>query len=315
MTRQREHKPYPVHIRIATRNSALALWQAEEVSRQLRQVHHALSTELVRMTTTGDHLLQKSLATQGGKGLFVKELELALLENRADIAVHSMKDVPIELPSELHLPVMLERENPHDALVSTRYRTLDALPKYATVGTSSLRRACQLKASSPDLEIKLLRGNVGTRLARLDRGEYDAIILAVAGLKRLGLAERIQACLSADELLPAIGQGAIGIECRHDDPAIESMIQPLNHKDTQACILAERAVSRALEGGCQLPIAGFAELDQEQLTLRALVGDPDGGRICRSQDTGSKKNPVKLGRRVAEALRTQGADEILAALP
>lgn len=303
-----------MHIRIATRNSTLALWQAEEVSRLLRQTHHGLSTELIRMTTTGDRLLQKSLATQGGKGLFVKELEHGLLGNRADIAVHSMKDVPIELPSGLHLPVMLKRENPCDALVSNRYGSLDALPKRAIVGTSSLRRACQLKASLPDLEIKLLRGNVGTRLVRLDQGEYDAIILAVAGLKRLGLAARIRACLAVEELLPAIGQGAIGIECRRDDPAIESLIRPLNHGDTRVCVSAERAVSQALQGGCQLPIAGFARPDHGQLALRALVGDPDGGRICRSEGSGSKEDPVLLGRRIAEDLRAQGADQILEAL-
>lgn len=303
-----------MHIRIATRNSALALWQAEEVSRLLRQTHHGLSTELIRMTTTGDRLLQKSLATQGGKGLFVKELEHGLLEGQADIAVHSMKDVPIELPPGLHLPVMLKRENPCDALVSNRYDTLDALPRHAIVGTSSLRRACQLKASLPGLEIKLLRGNVGTRLARLDQGEYDAIILAVAGLKRLGLAKRIRACLAVEELLPAIGQGAIGIECRCDDAVIEPLIQPLNHGDTQVCVSAERAVSQALQGGCQLPIAGFARPDHEQLALCALVGDPDGTRICRSEGSGNKKDPVRLGRRVAEDLRAQGADQILAAL-
>lgn len=303
-----------MHIRIATRNSALALWQAEEVSRRLRQTHHDLSTELVRMTTTGDRVLQESLATRGGKGLFVKELEHALLEHRADIAVHSMKDVPAELPTGLQLPVMLKRENPYDVLVSNRYYTLEALPKHASVGTSSLRRACQLKSSWPELEIRPLRGNIDTRLAKLDRDEYDAIILAVAGLKRLGLAGRIRACLTVDEMLPAIGQGAIGIECRHDDPVVESMIRSLNHVDTQACVLAERAVSHALEGGCQLPIAGLAEPDHEQLVLRALVGEPDGGKICRSQCTGSKKDPVLLGRRVAEDLRAQGADRILAAL-
>ena len=303
-----------MHIRIATRNSALALWQAREVSRQLCRTHPELSTELVRLTTTGDRLLQKSLATQGGKGLFVKELEHALLENRADIAVHSMKDVPVELPAGLHLPVMLRRENPCDALVSNHYNTLDALPEHAIVGTSSQRRACQLKAAAPGLEIRLLRGNVGTRLTRLDRGEYDAIILAVAGLKRLGFPERIQACLSAEEVLPAIGQGAIGIECRQEDLLTASLIQPLNHVDTQVCVLAERAVSQALGGGCQLPIAGLAEANHERLELRALVGQPDGSRICRSCSAGSKRDPVKLGQAVAEDLLVQGADRILAAL-
>ncbi len=274
-----------------------------------------MSTELVRLTTTGDRLLQQSLAAQGGKGLFVKELEHALLENRADIAVHSIKDVPVELPSGLHMPAVLRRENPCDALVSNHYGTLDALPEHARVGTSSQRRACQLKAALPGLEIRLLRGNVGTRLTRLDQGEYDAIILAVAGLKRLGLSQRIRACLSADVVLPAIGQGAIGIECRQDDSHTESLIRPLNHGDTQACILAERAVSQALEGGCQLPIAGLAEANHERLELRALVGYPDGSRICRSRDVGSKRDPVQLGQSVAQDLLAQGADHILAALP
>lgn len=304
-----------MHIRIATRNSELALWQAREVSRQLCKAHPGMSTELVRLTTTGDRLLQKSLAAQGGKGLFVKELEHALLENRADIAVHSIKDVPVELPSGLHMPVVLRRENPCDALVSNHYGTLDALPEHAIVGTSSQRRTCQLKAALPGLEIRLLRGNVGTRLTRLDQGEYDAIILAVAGLKRLDLSQRIRACLSADVVLPAIGQGAIGIECRQDDSRTESLIRPLNHGDTQACILAERAVSQALEGGCQLPIAGLAEASHERLELRALVGHPDGSRICRSRDAGSKRDPVQLGQSVAQDLLAQGADRILAALP
>ncbi len=303
-----------MHVRIATRNSALALWQAEEVSRLLQQAHPGLSTELIKMTTTGDRLLQKSLATQGGKGLFIKELEHGLLKDQADIAVHSMKDVPVELPSELHLPVILERENPYDALVSNRYATLETLPENATIGTASLRRACQLKASFPGLKIKLLRGNVSTRLARLDAGDYDAILLAVAGLKRLGLEQRIRTCLTVKQMVPAIGQGAIGIECRRDDPRIEPLVRPLNHEDTQTCILAERAVSQALQGGCQLPIAGFAKLDHERLILYALVGDPEGGQICRSERTGHREDPVLLGQQVAADLRVQGADKILAGL-
>lgn len=303
-----------MHVRIATRSSALALWQAEEVSRLLQQEHSGLSTELVKMTTTGDRLLQKSLATQGGKGLFIKELENGLLEDQADIAVHSMKDVPVELPPELHLPVILKRENPHDALVSNRYATLETLPVNGIIGTASLRRACQLKASFPGLKIKLLRGNVSTRLARLDAGDYDAILLAVAGLKRLGLEQRVRTCLSVKQMVPAIGQGAIGIECRRDDPRIEPLIRPLNHEDTQICILAERAVSQALQGGCQLPIAGFAKLDHERLILCALVGDPEGGQICRSERTGRRVDPVQLGQQVAADLHAQGADKILAGL-
>ncbi len=303
-----------MRIRIATRNSALAIWQAEEVSRLLQLQHPGLSAELIKMTTTGDRLLHKSLATQGGKGLFVKELENGLLERQADIAVHSMKDVPVELPPALHLPVILKRDNPYDALVSRQYAALEALPAGAIIGTSSMRRACQVKASFPKLEIKLLRGNVNTRLAKLDRGDYDAILLAVAGLKRLGLMQRIRACLTADQMVPAIGQGAIGIECRRDDAQIESLIHPLNHMETQTCVLAERAVSQTLLGGCQLPIAGFAELDHERLRLRALVGDPEGRQICRSERTGHSKEPVQLGQQVAADLRLQGADKILAGL-
>ncbi len=307
-----------MHIRIATRKSALALWQAEEVSRLLQQQHKNLSVELVKMTTTGDRLLQESLATQGGKGLFVKELERGLLENTADIAVHSMKDVPIELPESLHLPVILQREDPSDAFVSNHHENLDALPKQAILGTASARRACQIKAAYPHLEIKLLRGNVNTRLAKLDSGEYDAIILAVAGLKRLGFAKRIRSALPIENCLPAIGQGAIGIECREQDTAIEELIQSLNDSDTHTCVLAERAVSQSLEGGCQLPIAGYAQLnnttDKDNLFLRALVGMPDGSQICKSEKRGNANNPTELGQLVAAELQSQGADKILASL-
>ena len=306
-----------MHIRIATRKSALALWQAEEVSRLLQQHHKNLSIELVKMTTTGDRLLQESLATQGGKGLFVKELERGLLENQADIAVHSMKDVPIELPENLHLPVILQREDPSDAFVSNQYENLDALPKQAILGTASARRACQIKASHPHLEIKLLRGNVNTRLAKLDAGDYDAIILAVAGLKRLGFAKRIRSALPIEYCLPAIGQGAIGIECREKDHAIEEIIQPLNDLDTHTCVLAERAVSQSLEGGCQLPIAGYAQLNKQaddELYLRALVGMPDGSQICKSEKRGKANHPIELGKQVAKELQAQGADKILASL-
>ena len=303
-----------MRIKIATRKSALALWQAEEVSRRLQEAHEDISIELVKLTTSGDRLLQGSLATKGGKGLFVKELQRGLLEHKADIAVHSMKDVPVELPSALHLPVTLERENPHDAFVSNRYDTLASLPNHATVGTSSARRACQIKASYPHLEIRLLRGNIDTRLAKLDDEEYDAVILAAAGLRRLGLEHRIRCCLTAEESLPAIGQGVIGIECRRHDGAVESMIQPLHHADTHVCVTAERAVSQALQGGCQLPIASFAELNGTHLKLRALVGHPDGYDICRSEKHGSKENPMQLGQLVAKDLQAQGADKILASL-
>ncbi len=301
-------------IRIATRKSALALWQANEVSRLLQEAHrNDISIELIKMTTTGDQLLEESLATQGGKGLFVKELERGLLENTADIAVHSMKDVPIELPPSLHLPVILERANPCDAFVSNTYDNLDTLPKNAVVGTSSSRRACQIKASHPHLEIKLLRGNVNTRLAKLDDGQYDAIILAVAGLQRLGFNQRIRSQLSTEVSLPAIGQGAIGIECRENDSAIEKLIETLNHETTKICVTAERAISQNLDGGCQLPIAGYAELNDDALHLRSLVGMPDGSKICRSEANGTKSAPVALGQTVAADLRKQGASEILAA--
>jgi len=303
-----------VHIKIATRKSALALWQADEVSRLLRNAHgDSISIELVKMTTTGDQLLQESLATQGGKGLFVKELERGLLENEADIAVHSMKDVPIELPPSLHLPVILERANPRDAFVSNTYENLDALPEKAVLGTSSSRRACQIKAAYPHLEIKLLRGNVNTRLSKLDEGQYDAIILAVAGLQRLGFNDRIRAQISTQESLPAIGQGAIGIECRKNDKTIESLIAPLNHAETNTCVTAERAISQSLEGGCQLPIAGFAQINGDEINLRSLVGMPDGSKICRSEARGLQTDAISIGQRVAEDLRKLGATEILEA--
>ncbi len=303
-----------MHIRIATRKSALALWQADEVSRLLREAHgESISIELIKMTTTGDQLLKESLATQGGKGLFVKELERGLLDHDADIAVHSMKDVPIELPPNLHLPVILERANPCDAFVSNNYDDLDALPDKAVVGTSSSRRACQIKATYPHLEIKLLRGNVNTRLAKLDDGQYDAIILAVAGLQRLGFNDRIRSQLSTEVSLPAIGQGAIGIECRENDTEIENLIAPLNHAETKLCVTAERAISQSLEGGCQLPIAGFAQLNDEELHVRSLVGMPDGSKICRSEAQGSQNDPISLGQRVAAELRKLGANEILKA--
>lgn len=301
-----------MYIRIATRKSALALWQAEEVSRRLRKIHDGLSVELIKITTSGDRLLQESLATQGGKGLFVKELQRSLLEYKADIAVHSMKDVPVELPSDLHVPVTLKRDDPRDAFISNRYDTLASLPDHAIVGTASTRRACQIKAAYPHLQIKLLRGNVDTRLAKLDDDKYDAIVLAVAGLERLLLGHRIRCRLTAEASLPAIGQGVIGIECRRNDKTIETLVQPLHHADTHVCVTAERTVSQTLQGGCQLPIAGFAELNDTRLRLRALVGHPDGHGICRSERYDSKEDPVQLGRRVAEDLLTQGADKILA---
>ena len=298
-------------LRIATRKSPLALWQAEHAATALRAAHPGLAVELVGLSTQGDKILDTPLAKIGGKGLFVKELEQAMLDGRADLAVHSMKDVPVDLPEGLHLPVILEREDPRDAFVSNRYPDLDALPEGACVGTSSLRRQCQLAARRPDLRIEPLRGNVNTRLRRLDEGRFEAIILAGAGLKRLGLGERIRALLDPADSLPAIGQGAIGIECRSEDPRVNALLAPLHHQATAARVLAERALNRRLEGGCQVPIAGFAELDGDRLHLRALVGEPDGSRVIRAEGEGPLDQPGELGVRVAEDLLAQGAAAIL----
>ncbi len=301
-------------LRIATRKSPLALWQAEHVSAALRQLHPELVVEIVGMTTRGDKILDAPLAKVGGKGLFVKELEQGMLDGSADIAVHSMKDVPVDFPEGLHLPVIMEREDPRDAFVSDRFAGLDALPQGARVGTSSLRRQCQILDRRPDLHIEPLRGNVNTRLAKLDAGDYDAIILAAAGLKRLGFAARIRRVLEPVESLPAIGQGAIGIECRIHDPRTNALIAPLHHTDTADRVLAERAMNHRLQGGCQVPIAGHATLDRDQLQLAGLVGDPDGSRILRARAEGPRAQAEDLGRQVAEALLDQGAGSILRAL-
>ncbi|GAB4350095.1 MAG: hydroxymethylbilane synthase [Gammaproteobacteria bacterium] len=301
-------------LRIATRKSPLALWQAEHVADRLRAAHPGLSVELVGMSTRGDKILDSPLAKVGGKGLFVKELEQGMLQGEADIAVHSMKDVPVEFPEGLHLPVILEREDPRDAFVSRRYETLDALPEGARVGTSSLRRQVQLRERRPDLEILNLRGNVNTRLAKLDAGEYDAIILACAGLIRLGFGDRIASCLETTVSLPAIGQGAIGIECRRDDLRINKLIAPLDDPATHCRVAAERAMNARLSGGCQVPIAGFAELEGERLSLRGLVGRPDGSLVLRAAAEGGREEAADLGRRVAEDLLAQGAGPILEAV-
>ncbi|MCB1665693.1 MAG: hydroxymethylbilane synthase [Pseudomonadales bacterium] len=301
-------------IRIATRESPLALWQAHFVRDTLQRQHPGLQVELVGMTTRGDVLLDSPLSKIGGKALFVKELEVAMLENRADIAVHSMKDVPMAFPPGLGLAVICEREDPTDAFVSNRYGSLDELPQGARVGTSSLRRQCQLRAMRPDLEIGDLRGNVGTRLSKLDRGEFDAIILATAGLVRLELGARIQQRLASTVSLPAGGQGAVGIECRTDDQELIALLQGLHHADTADRVIAERAVNNRLHGGCQVPIACFAELEGDQLHLRALVGEPDGSRILRSEIRGPRKEAEQLGITVAEELLAKGADVILQAL-
>ncbi|WP_233981537.1 hydroxymethylbilane synthase [Pectobacterium versatile] len=301
-------------IRIATRQSPLALWQAQYVQQCLNHLYPDLHVELVPMVTRGDIILDTPLAKVGGKGLFVKELELALLEGRADIAVHSMKDVPVEFPDGLGLTTICERDDPRDAFVSNHYDSLEQLPEGSCVGTSSLRRQCQLRARRPDLVIRDLRGNVGTRLSKLDNGEYDAIILAVAGLKRLGLEERIRCALSPEESLPAVGQGAIGIECRLDDEHVRQLLAPLNHPATAARVLAERAMNVRLEGGCQVPIGSYAELEGDTLWLRALVGAPDGSQMIVGERRGSVSDAEQLGIALAEELLAKGASAILQAV-
>ncbi len=301
-------------IRIATRKSALALWQAQYVKHQLEHCHPNLAVELVTMTSQGDRILDAPLAKIGGKGLFVKELEQALLECRADIAVHSMKDIPMNFPVGLGLGAICPREDPRDAFVANHYGTLDELPIGAVVGTSSLRRQCQILAARPDLSIRFLRGNVDTRLAKLDDGQYDAIILAAAGLLRLGLGARIGSYLDTELCLPAVGQGAIGIELRLDDHEVRQLVLPLHHEPTAICVGAERAMNRYLNGGCQVPIGGFAELTGEQLTLRGLVGNPDGKVIYRSAITCAANDYQTAGVQVAQSLLEQGADAILASL-
>ncbi len=301
-------------IRIATRKSPLALWQAEYVASRLEKIFPDLKTELVKMTTRGDKILDAPLAKVGGKGLFVKELEQGMLEGAADIAVHSMKDVPVEFPEGLHLAAILTREDPRDALVSNNYFSITDLPENARIGTSSLRRQCQIKERFPKAEIIPLRGNVNTRLSKLDAGNYDAIILAAAGLKRLGFDNRICQSLSPAESLPAIGQGAIGIECRINDQRINEIIQALHDEQTSICITAERAMNETLQGGCQVPIAGFAQIDQDLLVLQGLVGKPDGSIIYRTEKTGPVGKAVDIGKQVAEDLLGQGADKVLSEL-
>lgn len=300
-------------IKIATRKSPLALWQAEFVKAELKRFHPSLQVELVPMSTKGDVILDTPLAKVGGKGLFVKELEIAMLEDRADIAVHSMKDVPMEFPEKLGLSVICEREDPYDAFVSNKYESIESLPQSAIVGTSSLRRQCQLKAKRPDLQIQDLRGNLGTRLGKLDDGLYDGIILATAGLLRLKMPERITQRISPDFILPAGGQGAVGIECRTDDQTTMDLLAPLNHKDTAARVLAERAVNNHLQGGCQVPIGAFAQLNKDQITIDALVGATDGSKIIQRQITGHRDDAEKLGVEIAQQLLDDGAGELLKA--
>ena len=298
-------------IRIATRKSPLALWQAHFVQSRLQQLYPQLRVELLPMSTKGDKILDSPLAKVGGKGLFVKELEQAILAGDADIAVHSMKDVPVEFPDGLGLSIICERDDPRDAFVSSRFPSLAELPAGSRVGTSSLRRQCQLRASRPDLQILDLRGNVNSRLAKLDGGEYDAILLAAAGLKRLGLQERITTLLPPEQSLPATGQGAVGIECRLDDDELLTLLAPLEHLPTRQRVLAERAMNRALQGGCQVPIGAYAELEGDQLWLRGLVGSPDGRQILHAECRGAASEPEALGQALADQLLAQGAARLL----
>ncbi|MCP3897698.1 hydroxymethylbilane synthase [Moraxella sp.] len=308
----------PATLTIATRQSPLALWQANFVKDTLEKLYPTMKVELLEMVTKGDKILDTPLAKIGGKGLFVKELENALYEKRADIAVHSLKDVPMVLPEGLTLGAYLERHAPTDAFVSNRYASLDELPDGAVLGTSSLRRECQIAHAKGSLTIKSLRGNVGTRLSKLDAGEYDAIILATSGLERLGLGERIRHELDDELSLPAVGQGALAIECRADDETILQLLAPLNHLPTRLCVIAERAMNKTLEGGCQVPIAGFATIDGNTLSLRGRVGSIDGKTLLKSQNAitlthgaDDEQNAENLGKQIAQDLLSQGADQIL----
>ena len=301
-------------LRIATRKSALALWQAEHVAAGLRRLYPHLDVELVAMTTRGDRILDTPLARIGGKALFVKELERGIWEGRADIAVHSIKDVPAQLPEGMHLPVVLEREDPCDAFVANHYESLAALPVGARLGTASLRRECQLRAQRPDLRVGMLRGNVQTRLAKLESGEFDAIVLAAAGLRRLGLEEHIRCTLTPEQSLPAVGQGALGIECRIDDQEINDLIAPLTDRPSYLRVVAERAVNARLEGSCQVPIAAFSVLDGDNIWLRALVGSRDGSCVLRGEIRGLASEGGSLGRQLADDLLARGAAELLASL-
>ncbi len=299
-------------VRIATRKSALALWQAEFVKAELEHHYPELCVELVPMSTQGDVILDTPLAKIGGKGLFVKELEQAMLAGHADMAVHSMKDMPVEFPDGLTLHTICEREDPRDAFVSNNYANIDALPQGAIVGTSSLRRQCQIRELRPDLEIHDLRGNVNTRLAKLDAGQYDAIILAAAGLIRLEMKQRIRAYIEPEVSLPANGQGAVGIECRIDDEATKALLTPLEHRETRIRVNAERAMNRHLEGGCQVPIGAYALVNGDQVHLRGLVGAIDGSEVLRDEISGHVDDAEKLGVALAKKLLAQGADKILA---
>lgn len=302
-------------IKIATRRSPLAMWQAKHVAARLKHLHPGLEVELVGMSTRGDEITDRPLMAVGGKALFVKALEEGMLAGRADIAVHSMKDVPAVVPDAFRLPVILDRDDPRDAFVSEKYDTVDALPAGARVGTASLRRECQLRARRPDLQVESLRGNVQTRLSKLESGEFDAIILAASGLKRLGMADRIRAAIPPEESLPAVGQGALGIECRVEDDTVMALLAGLNDPDTHDRVTAERAVNARLEGSCHVPLAAYAELEgQDGLWLRALVASRDGTQVLRAEQRGSRSDAEAIGEAVAQALLAQGAAELLAAV-
>jgi len=303
--------PLPQRLVIATRASRLALWQAEHVRDRLRTLYPACAVELLTLTTRGDQILDRTLSKVGGKGLFVKELENALLDGRADLAVHSLKDVPVDLQAPFELCAVLDRADPRDAFVSNRYATLTELPAGAVVGTSSLRRESQIRARYPELVVKPLRGNLDTRLGKLDKGEYDAIVLAAAGLDRLGLGARIRSLLDPADSLPAAGQGALGIEIRDDRDDMRGWLAPLISSATTACVQAERAVSRTLGGSCQVPLAAFAELSGDTLSLRALVASTDGVRIVRTTRTGPAADADALGVAAAQELLDGGAAAIL----
>ena len=298
-------------LKIATRKSPLALWQAEFVKSKLETIYPDLKVELVKMTTQGDQILNSPLSKIGGKSLFIKELEVGIMEGRADIAVHSMKDVPYELPQGFEIGAILERESPFDAFVSNDFNSIQDLPVGARLGSCSLRRIVQVKALRPDLEILDLRGNVNTRLKKLDDGEYDAIILACSGLARLGFDNRIKQDLSSDDSLPAVGQGALGIEIEANDHEISSLIKPLIHKKTQIEVSAERALNATLQGGCSVAIGAFATSEDSKLTLSGMVGNVDSGEIIRVQETGETSKPIDLGIRAAKKLLSLGARELL----
>jgi hydroxymethylbilane synthase len=301
-------------ITIATRESALAMWQAHHIRQQLQALYPQIEIKILGMTTTGDQILDKTLSKIGGKGLFVKELEQAMQEGRADIAVHSLKDVPMVMPEGFVLAAIGEREDPRDAFVSGQFKKLEELPPGSVVGTSSLRRQCQIQARFPALKIESLRGNVQTRLRKLDEGQYAAIILAAAGLKRLGLGERITSLLPTEQSLPAVGQGAIGIECRAGRDDLVALLAPLNHAVTAACVTAERGMSRALAGSCQVPLGGFAEIADGVLRLRGFVSSVDGVRVVRSEVSGKPGDAERIGTELAQVLIGMGADKILAEL-